>query len=143
MGKKTWQARSLAVRGTPSAAASLVEVMVASIVLLVGVLGAFTYFVYSRSSLNVEAHRRIAAEIAHSRLEELRAVSFGSLPSCGEQNQAVPIEALPGYRDTLVEDVDENSDGTVDYRKVTVKVRWVEGSRSREVSLVTFRSAER
>jgi len=122
---------------------TLVEVLVAMIVLAVGALGALALYAVGATLLNVENHKRTAAEIAYSRQEELRTVSFDGLPSYQEDDQAVEIDALPGLRDTLVEDVDEDQDGTVDYRKVTVTVSWLENQRDQQVQVVTLRSRYR
>ena len=125
------------------AAYTLIEMIVAVTVFAVAALGAFGTFTIGTIFLNVENHKRTAAEIAYSRQEELRTVSFPALPSWQEEDSAVNIDHLSGARDTLVEDVDENVDGTVDYRAVTVRVNWMENGRDQEVELATFRSRYR
>ncbi len=124
----------------PRRAFTLVEVVVALVLLAVGVLGALAFFSAGTSFLSVQNHKRTAAEIAYSHQEELRTASFDALPSQQEDDQEVQIDALAGLRDTVVEDVDEDQDGTVDYRKVTVTVSWLENQRDQRVEVVTLRS---
>ncbi len=131
----------LAMQGR--SALTLVEVAVAMVVFLAGILGAFTYFSYSQISLNMDSRYRIAAEIAQSRVEELRTTSFDLLPSSAEEGYAVDMSPIAGSRDTVVEDIDEDGDALVDYRKVTVTVVWVEHGRNQEVELITYRSPYR
>ena len=125
-------------------AGSLVEVIMSLVILTAGVLGGLAFFYHSRSSLNLESRRRTAAEIAHARLEELRTVAFDDISLYAEDDFEVEVEGITGYRDTVTEDIDENSDSTVDYnRKVTVTVSWPGNNLNQEVELVTFRSAHR
>lgn len=142
---RKWRSRSGARCGASPAIAgfSLVEIMVASIVLVVGVLGAFAYFTYSRTMLNADAHRRVALEVAASRMEEIRACDCANIASYAEEDTPAQIEGNDGWRTTLIEDIDEDGDATTDYYRATVTVRWTENSRDREVQLVTFRSAYR
>jgi len=122
---------------------SLVEIMVASIILWAGVIGAFAYFTYGRSTLNIDAHKRVALEIAASRMEEIRACSAGGLSGMVEDGTTVQVEALYGFRTTAIANVDENGDGTTDYYQATVTVSWTENGRTQQVQLITFRSTYR
>ena len=122
---------------------TLIEALVAGLVFAIGVVGAFGFFTTATILLNVENHRRTAVEMAHSRQEELRTASFGGLPSYQEDSLSVEIDGLPAARSTIVEDVDEDGGGTVDYRRVTVRVTWRENRRDQHVQLVTLRSRYR
>mgnify|MGYP000170857332 CR=1 FL=1 len=122
---------------------TLVESLVATLIFLIGVIGGFSYFFYAQTTLNIELHRRIAAEIVHSRLENLRTVSFIELPSYEEENTEVQIDKICGYRTTTIEDIDEDDDGEIDYRKITVRIRWDENGKEQNVEMVTFISQDR
>ena len=122
---------------------SLLEVVAAFVVLTIGVIGCFGFFTHGAIMLNVENHRRTAAEIAHSRQEVLRTVAPASLPSYAEDDYAVDIDGLAGERDTVIADVDEDEDEEVDYRRVTVTVSWPEKGTTQAVSLVTLRCSYR
>ena len=124
-------------------ALTLVETVVALVVFAVGALAAFSYYSHSRIILNMEARRRIATEIAQSRIEEMRTVAFDDLLSYQEVEQAVELAGVAGSRGTVIEDIDEDDDGVVDYSEVTVGVTWQENGAAREVMLVTYRSPYR
>ena len=110
------------------------------LVFMVGALAAFSYFSNSQITLNLEGRRRTAAEVAQSRLEELRTVSFNQLPSFQEQEHEVEVDGITGSRSTLIEDTDEDGSGSVDYSKITVTVTWPENGCAQEVELATVRS---
>ena len=58
---------------------SLVEVMVAIVVLTVVALGMGGYLFVNQAALSLQRDRTVALEIANGRLEELRALSFDTL----------------------------------------------------------------
>jgi Tfp pilus assembly protein PilV len=122
---------------------SLVEVMAASIVLLVGVIGAFAYFTYGRTALNIDAHRRVALEVATSRMETIRSCDCANIASYEETDEPVQIEGNYGYRTTHIDSIDEDGDSTTDYYNVTVTVAWTENARNMSVQLITTRSSLR
>ena len=122
---------------------TLVEVMVATILFLIAVVGVFAHLTYGRVALNIQMHRRSAAEIAHSRLEELRTAPYDDLVSYAETDAEVGLDGLTAVRDTVVEDVDEDEDEETDYRRVTVTVTWTENGADHDVELVTLRSEYR
>ena len=58
---------------------SLVEVMVAIVVLATVAVGMGAFLSMNRSALSLQRNRRVALELANARLEELRATTFSSL----------------------------------------------------------------
>ncbi len=122
---------------------SLIEVMTACIVLMVGVIGAFAYFTYSRGRLNLDAHKREALQIATARMEEIRGVDVANIAGCAEAGTSVSIESDTGHRTTTVTAVDEDGDTLTDYYQVSVTVSWTENARTQSVQLVTDRSQYR
>lgn len=119
-------------------AVTLVEALVASIIFLMAAMGAFGHFHYARSRLNLQSHRRTAAEIAQSRMEEMRTVSFDQLPDYAELATEVTIDNISGSRDTAVDDIDEDEDSTADFRRITVTLSWIENGNDHQVELLTL-----
>lgn len=119
---------------------SLIEVMVAALIFIIGIFGTLAYFFYSQTNLNVERHRRTALQIAHSRLEFLRTVSYNNIMNYAENGTDVNIDEIKGKRYTTIEDLDdpEDPDTAPDYKKITVKVIWFENKRNNEVVLSTI-----
>ena len=81
-GKKN---RRLAKRGQPdgvendrSSGFTLVEVMIAMIVLALLALGGGSFLLYSRMQVDIQRNKRAALEVATGRLEELRASGYNA-----------------------------------------------------------------
>lgn len=125
--------RSARLRG-----ATLLEVMIASLVFLAGSLGAMAYLGHGRIGLLRQGHARLAAQVAHSRLEELRTVRYADLEDFAENGTAVALGGIAGQRVTQITPVDENGNGTVDYKLAQVTVSWQMGDLTQEVNLVTL-----
>jgi hypothetical protein len=81
-------------------------------------------------------HSRLALELAGEKIEKLRAVGFSGLAD--ETENGLPLGDFTATRQTEVVGIDENRDGIVDYKKVTVTVFWMEGSTPETVNLVTL-----
>ena len=122
--------------GTPYArcrrGVTLVEVMAASVIFLMAAMGAFAHFHYARARLSIQSHRRTAAEIAQSRMEELRTVDYRSLRSHKETDQEVLLDNITGFRSTDAVKPFSNC------YEVTVTVRWPENRSDQTVQLVTY-----
>lgn len=118
--------------------ATLFEVMVASLVFLAGSLGAMAYLGHGRIALLREGRGRIAAQAAHSRLEELRTVRYAELEGFAEVDTPVALGGVDGSRTTEITPVDENENGATDYKMVSVTVSWLMGDIAQEVNLVTL-----
>ena len=121
---------------------TLTELLVASIIFIIGAIGTLAYFFYSQSRINLEGHRRTALEISQSRIEFLKTVPYNELTLYEEKDPGteVEIDGIWGRRITLIEDVadpeDDNPD--TDYKRISVIVRWFENKRIHEVGLVTL-----
>ncbi|HOK56730.1 MAG TPA: type II secretion system protein [bacterium] len=119
---------------------TLIEGMIGILVFLIGILGGFAYFYFSKSTLELEIKRKIATEICHSRMEEIRTENYNNLLNFEENNTPVSVDKINGYRDTVIEDIDENGDGKTDYKKITVKVKWNQNGKDQEIKVVSFLS---
>jgi len=122
---------------------TLVETMWAAAIFAIGTLAAFAYFSSSQMRLNLDARRRVAVELANSRLEECRTYAYEDLLSCTETSTQVTVEGVTGTRQTTVLDVDEDVDGQTDYRQLTVRIAWNDMGGAQNVQLVTYRSEYR
>jgi len=64
---------------------SLIEVLIALVILAMVILGGGLYFFYGRLGINREGYRRAALELASQRLEELKAAKWNDIaPQSGE-----------------------------------------------------------
>ncbi|MCX7917566.1 MAG: hypothetical protein N2589_05510 [bacterium] len=119
---------------------SVVEILIAILIIIIGFIGTLSYFLYSQINLNLERHRRTALQIAHSRIEFLRTISYNNLMNYIENGTVVQIDEISGRRITMIEDINdpEDTDSLPDYKKITVKVIWFENRRNNEVVLQTI-----
>ena len=94
--------------------------------------------------------KRLAVSEAKQRIETLLALGFtGVKTDSNETSTAVTVASLAGYRSTTITYVDDAADGTggsdadsdtVDYKSITVKITWNDGTAD-SVSLDTKVSA--
>lgn len=59
--------------------ATLVEVMIASVILLVMALGSTAFMYHGRAEIGIQRNRRVAVDVSNSRLEELRASNYDAV----------------------------------------------------------------
>jgi type II secretory pathway pseudopilin PulG len=59
--------------------ATLVEVMVAAVILLVMALGSTAFMYHSRADIGIQRNKRVAVDVANSRLEEVRASNYDDI----------------------------------------------------------------
>ena len=119
---------------------SLVEIIVSTLIFIIGIFGTLAYFFYSQTNLNVERHRRTATEIAQSRIEFLKTVAYSNLNNYNENGTTINIDEIQGKRITIIEDINDpdDIDSNPDYKKITVKVVWFENKKNNEVVLQTI-----
>ncbi len=68
---------------------SLIEVLIALVILVIVILGGGLYFFYGRLGINREGHRRAALELASQRLEELKVATWNDIaPQSGEISES-------------------------------------------------------
>jgi prepilin-type N-terminal cleavage/methylation domain-containing protein len=117
---------------------TLIEGMISIVIFLIGILGVWSYFIYSKSSLELATKKRIASQICHMRLEEVKSADYNTLANFEETNTLVKIDNLDGYRTTEVENIDEDNDGKTDYKKIIVKVNWTQNGKDQKIELICF-----
>ena len=109
---------------------SLVEVMVAALILAVVILGGSYFYVGSTNQINLREQYRAASRLAGQKLEELKAGNYDDV-TIGELTDSLSLGGLSYSRSTVTEDLGL-------YKKVIVTVNWGQGVKQRNVSLVTF-----
>lgn len=72
---------------------SLIEVLIALVILVIVILGGGLYFFYGRLGINREGYRRAALELASQRLEKLKAADYSKITP----NPDDPDGFDPGY----------------------------------------------
>ena len=116
---------------------SIIEVMVAVVVLLIIMIGGLNYFLQPQSASVRQKIKRHAISSANSRMETLLTLDFSAISSdSNETDTSVSLGSITGLRTTTVSAVDDTADGlsgsdadgdTVDYKTVFVKMTWNAG----------------
>ncbi len=109
---------------------SLVEVMVAALILAIVILGGSYFYVGSTNQINLREQYRAASRLAGQKLEELKAGNYNDV-TIGEMKDSVSLEDLSYGRTTVTEDLGS-------YKKVVVTVNWGPVGMGRNLSLVTL-----
>ena len=109
---------------------SLVEVMVAALILAVVILGGSYFYVGSTNQINLREQYRAASRLAGQKLEELKAGNYDAV-TIGEVEDSLTLENSTYSRSVVTEDVGL-------YKKVVVTVNWGPVGMERNVSLVTL-----
>lgn len=109
---------------------SLVEVMVAVLILTIVMLGGSFFHVASTGQINLRKQYRVASQLAAQKLEELKAGNYDAI-AIGEAKDSLSLDGLSCSRNTVVEDVGS-------FKQVRVTVQWGQVGKERNVSLVTL-----
>ena len=109
---------------------SLIEVMVAILILVIVIMGSSLLFVYARSQIHLRKHYRVAVQLTAQKLEELKAGSYNDIVG-SEMQESIPLEDLSYSRSLETEDIGS-------YKKVKVTTYWEQMGKEHNVSLVTF-----
>ncbi len=109
---------------------SLVEVMVAALILAIVILGGSYFYVGSTNQINLREQYRAASRLAGQKLEELKASSYDAV-TIGEVQDSLTLENSTYSRSVVTEDLGL-------YKKVVVTVNWGPVGMERNVSLVTL-----
>ncbi len=109
---------------------TLVEIILASLLLLITLIGGVVFLSANRKNLVFASRQRLATWAAVSKMEGLKSTDYHSLQNSSEN---ITLSGKPFHRTVTVENIDEDGGGT-DYKKVTVGVSWSGGN----LSLVTY-----
>ena len=116
-------------RHKSAAAVTLIEVMVAVLIVTIVIIGGSLLFVTGRSQINQQKQYRAATYLAAQKLEELKAGNYGAI-TVGDTEESLSLEDLSYSRSTHTEDAGS-------YKEVTVTVSWGLTGNEHNVSLVT------
>ncbi len=125
---------------------SLVEVMVATVVFMIIMVGGLTYFTLPQSTAVREKIKRLAFAAAHQRMEALLALDYIAI-TADSNEVAIPVTLATkaASRNTTVTVVDDATDGlggsdadseTVDYKSITIEITWNDGN-NKSASITT------
>jgi len=109
---------------------SLVEVMVAALILAIVILGGSYFYVGSTNQINLREQYRAASRLAGQKLEELKASDYDAV-TIGEVNDSLTLENSTYSRSVVTEELGL-------YKKVVVTVNWGPVGVERNISLVTL-----
>ena len=111
---------------------TLVEVMLAILVLTIVILGSALLYVYGLGHISLSRNYRMATELAAQKLEQLKADNHYhiDIPD-GDTSEDISFDGISFTRETTTEDLGL-------YKKVEVIVNWTQNQRLRDVSLVTL-----
>jgi prepilin-type N-terminal cleavage/methylation domain-containing protein len=109
---------------------TLIEVMAAILIVTIVIAGSSFLFIVGRSQVSQQKHYRAATQLATQKLEELKAGSYSSIVAGTTTDGPIALDDLNYNRSVTT--VNAGS-----YMEVTVTVSWLEGSNSRNVSIVT------
>jgi prepilin-type N-terminal cleavage/methylation domain-containing protein len=122
---------------------TLVEALTALILLSIFSLSGIAIYANSNEIQTMAMHKKIATEMASSKIEEYRKYGYSSLPTSGTPVvQNINVGGLSAIMTTNVADVDDPVGGAqaVDYKQVQVNITWTETGKStaKDVELTTY-----
>lgn len=118
---------------------SLVEVMLAILILIIAVIGVSTTYVTGRRELVNQRYYQAAAQLAVQSIEELKAGGYASI-SDGEEEEEFTVNGLTYVRNVQTE-LTETPSAEVPSpcQKVTVTITWsLAGGDRHQARLVTY-----
>ena len=80
---------------------TLVEVMIAAVVLMVIALAGGAFLYHGRANVAIQKNKRVALEVANSRLEDLRASAYDDIKPPTDCNPNLNTNTTPCYRNYL------------------------------------------
>ena len=107
---------------------SIIEVMVAILILVIVIVAGSFPFVIGRGQIELQKNRRIAAQLAAQKLEELKAGSY-ELVVDGEDN--VLLDNISYTRQ-----IESEIEGA--YKNVRVTIKWNNAGTDREITMATL-----
>jgi Tfp pilus assembly protein PilV len=112
------------------AAFTLIEVMTAILIVVIVITGSSFLFITGRSQISLQKHYRAATQLATQKLEALKAGNYGSIAVGTTTDGPIASDDISYSRSV-------NTVSAGSYKVVTVTVSWLQGNKSRNVSIVT------
>ncbi len=123
---------------------TLLEVVVAMLILSIALMGLATAFPLSRIAVNEGAEYTVAANLAQDAIEKIKRLSFQALDAMGtgdiSSNSLFNTPTIPpGYTRTVRVENLESLSGIVTLKRITVNVTFsLQGTNNAPVSLATL-----
>jgi prepilin-type N-terminal cleavage/methylation domain-containing protein len=114
----------------PQRGTSLIEVVVAMLILSILIVGAHYHFVYGRGQIALRRNYRAALHLAAQKIEELKAGNYNDITN-GKKHKTMALGKLSCNRCTDVNDVGL-------YKKINVNINWNQMGKEHNMSLDTF-----
>jgi len=109
---------------------SLIEMVVAMLILSILIIGAHYHFVYGRGQIALRRNYRAALLLAAQKLEGLKACNYNDI-TVSKTQETLALGEYSCNRSTDVNDVSL-------YKKINVQIDWNQMGRDHNVSLDTF-----
>jgi Tfp pilus assembly protein PilV len=118
---------------------SLVEVMLAILILIIAVIGVSSTYVSGRRELVKQRYYQAAAQLASQSIEELKATGYAGI-SEGQEEEEFTVNGLTYVRNTQTElTATPSTELPKPCKKVTVTITWsCAGGDQHEARLVTY-----
>jgi Tfp pilus assembly protein PilV len=118
---------------------SLVEVMLAVLILIIAVMGVSSTYVSGRRELVKQRYYQAAAQLASQSIEELKATGYAGI-SEGEEEEEFTVNGQAYVRNTLTElTATPSAQVPKPCKKITVTITWsLAGGNQHEARLVTY-----
>jgi len=137
-----------------SSAFTIVEVMMASVILVVGFIGMIQGITIGSEMLATARRQTLAAQIINHETEKLRLTSWANLPAAGTLTYSVAGIPIDSQFDTAISscglvkyttlsitrttaNIDTDGDGTTDLKEVTFTVTWNKSGTSTAATTAT------
>jgi len=106
---------------------TIVEVIIATIILVISLLGGVAFFSLNRNNLSYANRQRLATWAAIDKIEQLKSATYTDtlLNSGPPTTEILPISGYSFTRTTKIADIGAGPD---DYKQATVSVSWVQGN---------------
>ncbi|MBN2019842.1 MAG: prepilin-type N-terminal cleavage/methylation domain-containing protein [Sedimentisphaerales bacterium] len=124
--------------GPASSGMTMIEVMVAAVILVIALIGTSAMFVSGRKHIMSQQFYRASAQLASQKLEELKATGYDSVP-VGQNEEQVSWNGVAYTRQTDVALTASPTAGTPKpCKKITVTISWSLAAGQHEARLVTY-----
>ena len=106
---------------------TIVEVIIATIILVISLLGGVAFFSLNRNNLSYANRQRLATWAAIYKIEELKSMNYAALVSPSTTIEPPPPLTISGYSFTRTTTITNPVPG-LDYKQATVYVSWNQGN---------------
>ena len=124
---------------------TLIETLISILLLAIVLAGGLSLYFNGNEMVTLSTHKKMALEIANSKMEDLKAGGYVNLPSAGAATTtSIQVGSLNALQSVTVTNMDEAGvGGAVDYKQVDVNIDWSEGGKfkaGQQVKLSTYLS---